>query len=144
MVFDCIFFEINKFQLLRGICLKIEPGNITGLFGANGSGKSTLLKIGAGMHKPSSGNVFINGNVFSPFQLRRRYQYDAFLSQESFIPHDVTVNKLLEVIPDLDQFLDNDEIIKKFRSQKISTISGGELKYIEIKLLFSYEWVNTF
>lgn len=137
MVFDSIFFEINKFQLLKGAYLKIEPGEITGLFGANGSGKSTLLKIGAGMYKPSSGNVFINGNEFPPFQLRKRYQYIALLAQESFIPHDVTVNKLLEIIPDLDNYSKNDELVKKILSQKISTLSGGELRYLEIKLIFS-------
>ena len=137
MVFDSIFFEINKFQILKGIYLKIEPGKITGLFGVNGSGKSTLLKIGAGMYKPNNGNIFINGNVFFPFQLKKRYQYIAFLSQDSFIPHDVSVNKLLEVISGIDHDLENDEIIKKFLSQKISSLSGGELRYLEIKLLFS-------
>lgn len=49
---------------LDSLDLKIEPG-ITGLFGQNGSGKSTLLRTIAGLIKPTSGSVHIDGSPLS-------------------------------------------------------------------------------
>lgn len=47
---------------LNGVNLEIKKGKITGLLGPNGSGKTTFLKIAAGILRPSSGEIFINGN----------------------------------------------------------------------------------
>ena len=42
-------------RALKGISLKVMPGEIHGLLGKNGSGKSTLVKILAGFHAPDAG-----------------------------------------------------------------------------------------
>lgn len=47
---------------LNGLNLEIKKGRITGLLGPNGSGKTTFLKIIAGILRPSSGEILINGN----------------------------------------------------------------------------------
>ena len=46
---------------LNQIYLTLERGRIIGLLGPNGSGKTTLIKIMNGLLKPSSGEIFING-----------------------------------------------------------------------------------
>lgn len=61
---------------LRGIDLRIAPGERVGLIGANGSGKSTLLRVLHGLLAPSAGTVLRDGAarqamVFQrPFMLR--------------------------------------------------------------------------
>src|ERR1039457_1463374 len=48
--------------VLRGVSLKVRPGEIVGLLGANGSGKSTLLRIFATLLKPSAGQALVYGH----------------------------------------------------------------------------------
>jgi len=46
---------------LRGLELRIEPGEIVGLFGPSGSGKTTALLLAAGLDEPSAGEVRVFG-----------------------------------------------------------------------------------
>jgi ABC-type sugar transport system ATPase subunit len=46
---------------LNGIDLSISKGRLFALIGPNGAGKTTLLRIIAGLNKPTSGEVWING-----------------------------------------------------------------------------------
>ena len=57
------FDELNA---LDGVTLEIRPGTITGLLGRNGAGKSTLLSIVAGLQRPTSGEVLVDGE--DPFE----------------------------------------------------------------------------
>jgi putative ABC transport system ATP-binding protein len=48
-------------NILRGISLHVPRGEAVGMIGPSGSGKSTLLSVIAGLEKPSSGEVIIDG-----------------------------------------------------------------------------------
>ena len=54
---------------LKGISLTVQPGEAVGLIGSNGSGKSTLLKVLAGILRPSSGTVEVNGRLAALIEL---------------------------------------------------------------------------
>jgi branched-chain amino acid transport system ATP-binding protein len=46
---------------LKGISIRIEPGQIVTLVGANGAGKSTTLRAISGLLRPSRGGIFLEG-----------------------------------------------------------------------------------
>ncbi len=51
----------QNLQVLKGINLTIQAGEMVAIVGASGAGKTTLLQIMGSLDKPDSGNVVING-----------------------------------------------------------------------------------
>ena len=54
-----------RVHILKGLSLKIGRGEAVGLVGPSGSGKSTLLMTMAGLERPDSGTISINGKSLS-------------------------------------------------------------------------------
>lgn len=51
----------GTFTALQGIDLQVDPGEFVAVIGKSGSGKSTLLNMIAGIDRPTSGDVVVNG-----------------------------------------------------------------------------------
>ncbi|MFW9856812.1 MAG: ATP-binding cassette domain-containing protein [Candidatus Thorarchaeota archaeon] len=64
-------FSYNKKQdLIKGLDIRVMPGEIVGISGENGSGKSTLLKLLVGLLKPQGGALEKSGRIgYSPQEL---------------------------------------------------------------------------
>ena len=56
---------------LEEASLSVRPGEVHCLLGANGAGKSTLLKIISGAHRPSCGEILLNG---APIRVRSPHE----------------------------------------------------------------------
>jgi len=136
---DSIRKEFGTNQVLTDISLKCQPGDIIGLLGRNGSGKSTLLKIIFGTLNTDYKFIRINDSILNqPFKTKNTI---AYLSQDNFLPKNITVQDVVEIYSDdLDQkgFLE-DEVLSKVLRTKIRNLSGGESRYLEVKLLLNLD-----
>ena len=59
---------------LRGVTLRVEPGELVGFVGSNGAGKSTTMRIAMGLLAASAGDVQWDGQPITP-AVRRRFGY---------------------------------------------------------------------
>jgi ABC-type polysaccharide/polyol phosphate transport system ATPase subunit len=59
----------ETFTALQDVSLRVATGETVGVIGPNGSGKSTLLKLVAGITKPTSGTVNVNGRISALIEL---------------------------------------------------------------------------
>ena len=57
----------GKIHALKNVSIKVNEGEIVTLIGGNGAGKSTTLKTISGTLKPSSGQVFLNGEDLAKY-----------------------------------------------------------------------------
>ncbi|MEI6020012.1 MAG: ABC transporter ATP-binding protein [Bacteroidota bacterium] len=57
--------HFNSLEILKGLNLEIKQGEIVSIVGSSGAGKTTLLSILGTLDRPSSGEVYINGENVS-------------------------------------------------------------------------------
>jgi len=123
--------------VLSDIEFECKIGEIIGLFGRNGSGKSTLLKILFGTIKADAIDVKINSRSFDTTK-NICNRVIAYLPQDSFIPKDLKVRSIIPIYYHDGEQQDRifyDPRIAKIENQVVSTLSYGELRYLEILLI---------
>lgn len=136
---DSIRKDFGDKQILTDIYLKCQTGDIIGFLGRNGTGKSTLLKILYGTLYTDHKHISINGIYLNqPFKLKGAI---SFLNQNNFLPRHMTANKIIQLF---DHHLDKkdffeDSVLSKVSNTKIKNLSGGELRYLEIKIILNLD-----
>ena len=109
--------EENRVEVLKGIDLEVEKGQICVLLGQSGSGKSTLLNIIGGIDNADSGYVSINGEKTEDMDekkltLYRRKHLGYVFQMYNLIPN-LNVKENIEVGAYLsDNPLDIDDLLK--------------------------------
>ena len=68
--------EVNEFWALKDVSLEIPEGSMYALVGHNGSGKSTLLRLIAGIYRPTSGSVQVEGRISTLLELGAGFHPD--------------------------------------------------------------------
>lgn len=82
---------------LRGLDLRVEPGEILGFLGPNGAGKSTTVKILTGMIRASSGRALVAGYdvAHEPIEVKRRIGY---VPETGALYESLTPSEYLEMV----------------------------------------------
>jgi branched-chain amino acid transport system ATP-binding protein len=128
---------------LRGVDLRVEPGELVALVGANGAGKSTLLAAVSGLHRPVRGTVtFLDENVsgLPAYRIARRGAVLVPEGRRLFGHQTVLQNLLLggyhrtapEREADLARVYELFPILAERSGQRAGTLSGGEQQMVAL------------
>ncbi|MCQ2111106.1 MAG: ABC transporter ATP-binding protein [Bacteroidaceae bacterium] len=63
--------SFGELQVLKGIDLKVEDGEVVSIVGPSGAGKTTLLQIMGTLDKPDSGKILFDGNDITELSSRK-------------------------------------------------------------------------
>lgn len=139
----CYEVEDNK-EIIRDISLQIED-HFVAITGPNGGGKSTLAKIIAGIVKPTSGQILLDGEDITGLNITERANKGiSFAFQQPVHFKGLTVRDLITIAAG--KKLGVNEICgilsevglcaREYIDREInSSLSGGELKRIEIAMI---------
>jgi len=85
--FDQVTFKYpaSNRNAINGFNVSAKPGEMVALVGPSGSGKSTLINLIIGFLRPQSGEISIDGNDLSRFDLRTFRKYISVVPQESVL-----------------------------------------------------------
>ena len=74
---------------LRDVSFDLQPGEVHAILGENGAGKSTLIKMITGVHRPDSGEIFLDGHpvhLDRPTPCAREHGIAAIYQEPSLFP----------------------------------------------------------
>jgi heme exporter protein A len=98
--------------VLRGIDLAVAPGQVMVLMGENGSGKTTLLRILAGIARPTSGQLFLQGEPFRSSDVAPR-RLIGFLSHRSHMYDELSLRENLHFAARLFGLNDEESVVSR-------------------------------
>lgn len=137
----------GRLQIINGIDLHVDKGELVTIIGPNGSGKSTFIKTLIGLVKMFSGNVTINGlnvNNFKPNQIIKKGIPLQYVPQLSNVFPSLTIEENLKMglytrkrfdkyyTERRDAMTDLFPILGERIGQKASLLSGGERQMLAL------------
>ena len=131
-------------EVVKGISIEVNSGEIVGLLGPNGAGKTTTFYSLAGFVRPESGRILIDSEDVTTLPMYERARKGlGYLAQEPTVFRGLTVEQNLRAILErsitskLEQMRRVKALLEEFglwklRHQKAWSLSGGEKRRLEI------------
>lgn len=141
-------------KVLRGVGLKVSPGEMLGVVGPNGSGKTTFVRLLTGEEAPDQGEVRLEGRPLFEWPLRERARRLAVLPQEGLPPVSFTVEEVVSMgrhphqgpwpwARDGDRRVVEKVLIEtglaEDRERRVDQLSGGERQRVAIAKAMAQE-----
>jgi len=134
----------GKHEVVRGVSVRVGPGEVVGLLGPNGAGKTTTFYMIVGFLKANAGTIHLGDRDVTRMPMYRRARLGmGYLPQEASVFRKLTVRQNIEAVLetlDLDRAerakrleeLLNELDIAKVADRKGFNLSGGERRRVEI------------
>jgi iron complex transport system ATP-binding protein len=90
-------WSVGGRQVISDVTLDVPPGSTLGLLGPNGSGKSSLLRLLAGVRKPATGQVLLDGADLRRLRRRDIARRIAVVEQHAQTEVDLTVSDVVKL-----------------------------------------------
>ena len=143
LVVDDVFSGYGKSQVLHGVSLSVDEGEIVALIGANGAGKTTLLKTISGLVQARSGTIKFQNTEIQNLSAHRIVESGvsqvaegrAMLKRMTVLENlriGAHVRKDKEVGQDIDQIFSKFPVLGERHDQLAGLLSGGEQQMLAI------------
>jgi putrescine transport system ATP-binding protein len=141
LVIENISKSFGKTVAVKNLSLSIYKGELFSLLGGSGCGKSTLLRILAGLERPSSGKILIEGTDVTDWPAYKRPVNMMFQSYALF-PHMTVIQNITfglkqeklskkEIQERVDEVLDLVKM-RSFQDRKPDQLSGGQSQRVAL------------
>src|SRR6476646_7632274 len=114
----------ETFAAVRDVTVSVRRGRTLGVIGRNGSGKSTLLKLVAGITKPTTGTVHVNGRISALIELGAGFHPEISGRENVFINGIMLGLSKREVTKRFDEIVEFAEM-QDFIDAPVKTYSSG-------------------
>ena len=131
-------------QVVKGITVEVNQGEIVGLLGPNGAGKTTSFYMIVGLIKPNGGTIYLDNENITKFPMYKRAQYGiGYLAQEASVFRKLSIEDNIMSVLELtklskkERHLKMESLIEEFglghiRKSRGDLLSGGERRRTEI------------
>lgn len=131
-------------EVVKGISVDVNQGEIVGLLGPNGAGKTTSFYMIVGLVKPNGGKIFLDQMEITKFAMYKRAQYGiGYLAQEASVFRKLSVEDNILSVLQLTKHSKEEQLekmeslldefgLQHIRKSRGDLLSGGERRRTEI------------
>lgn len=136
----------GEIEVLRGVSLSVQPGQLVTIIGANGAGKTTTLRTIFGQLKPTAGSIHFDGTDITgakPLDLLRRgisyipggrSNFPLMTVQENLEMGAYTRPDKRNIQADIDALCGRFAILREKRHTQVGNLSGGQQQMVEFAI----------
>lgn len=143
VIFKDVNFKYDTETILEGVTLSLERGHFAIVVGPNGAGKTTFLRLAAGLLKPNSGEIIIDGESCLDAQKDGKIHIVPQIYNKNAAQFPITVQEVVELVLRVEgiSFSEAREKSKEalamvgmslYKDKRIGDLSGGQQQRVMI------------